>query len=100
MVHWLTGTAGSAPRICAEEDRQQPASGPTTIPPRSLASRSAWPSSPTTGRRDRALAERQHAHILSWNVYDRGGHYTARQAPDVLVQDVREFFTGCLMQQR
>jgi hypothetical protein len=30
--------------------------------------------------------------IVSWNVYDRGGHYAARQAPDLLVQDMREFF--------
>ncbi len=32
-IHWLTGTAGSAPRIYAEEDRQQPPNGPATIPP-------------------------------------------------------------------
>jgi epoxide hydrolase len=79
-VHWLTGTAGSAPRIYAEEDRQQPPSGPTTIPPGlsvplGLAQfPNAWPS-------DRALAERQGARIVSWNVCDRGGHYAARQAP-------------------
>jgi epoxide hydrolase len=96
MVHWLTGTAGSAPRIYAEEDRQQPPSGPTTIPPGlavpvGLAQFSNdWPS-------DRALAERQHARILSWNVYDRGGHYAARQAPDLYARDVREFFARCLL---
>ena len=44
-----------------------------------------WPS-------DRALAGRQGARIVSWNDYDRGGHYAARQAPDLLVQDMREFF--------
>lgn len=44
-----------------------------------------WPS-------DRALAERQGARIVSWNVYDSGGHYAARQAPDLLVSDIREFF--------
>jgi epoxide hydrolase len=95
MVYWLTGTAGSAPRIYAEEDRQQPPSGPTTTPPGLAVSlglaqfRNDWPS-------DRALADRQHAQILSWNVYDRGGHYAAHQAPDLLVQDIREFFGRCL----
>jgi epoxide hydrolase len=93
-IHWLTGTAGSAPRIYAEEDRQQPPSGPTTIPPGlpvplGLAQfPNDWPS-------DRAQAERQGAPVLSWNVYDRGGHYAARQAPDLLVQDMREFFARC-----
>jgi epoxide hydrolase len=95
MVHWLTGTAGSAPRIYAEEDRQLPPDGPTTIPP-SLAVplglaqfANDWPS-------DRALADGQHARILSWNVYDRGGHYAARQAPDLYVEDVRGFFGQCM----
>jgi hypothetical protein len=31
---------------------------------------------------------------VSWNVYDHGGHYAARQAPEVLVDDIREFFTA------
>jgi epoxide hydrolase len=92
MIHWLSGTAGSALRIYAEEDRQQPPSGPSTIPadlpvPLGLAQfANDWPS-------DRALAESQHARIVSWTVYDRGGHYAARQAPDLLIQDLRSFFT-------
>lgn len=91
-IHWLTGTAGSALRIYAEEDRQQPPSGPTTIPvglpvPLALAQfPHDWPS-------DRGLAEAQGARIVSWNVYDRGGHYAAHQAPDLLVRDMREFFS-------
>lgn len=44
-----------------------------------------WPS-------DRALAERQGARIVSWHVYDRGGHYAASQAPDLLIHDMRDFF--------
>ena len=61
-IYWLTGTAGSAPRIYAEEDRQQPPDGPTTIPPGLVVPlglaqfANDWPS-------DRALAERQNARI-------------------------------------
>ncbi len=99
MVHWLTGTAGSAPRIYAEEDRQQPPSGPTTIPP-ALAPPLGLAQFPHDWSSDRALAEEQHARILSWNIYDRGGHYAARQAPDLLVQDIRAFFTQCLAHHR
>jgi pimeloyl-ACP methyl ester carboxylesterase len=38
----------------------------------------------------RALAERQH-HIVRWTEYDRGGHFAALEAPDVLIKDLREF---------
>ena len=37
-------------------------------------------------------AERDHANIVSWNTYERGGHYAAHQAPDLLVDDMRRFF--------
>ncbi len=98
-IHWLTGTAGSAPRTYADEDRQQPPSGPTTIPP-GLAVPLGLVQFSNDWRSDRAEAERQGAHIVSWNTYDRGGHYAARQAPDLLVQDMREFFAHCLAGQR
>jgi epoxide hydrolase len=91
MVHWVTGTGGSAPRIYAEEDRQQPPSGPTTVPP-GLSVPLALAQFPNDWPSDQALAECQHANIVSWKTYDRGGHYAARQAPDLLVQDIRAFF--------
>jgi hypothetical protein len=47
-----------------------------------------------------SVVEYLDARILSWNIYDRGGHYAAHQAPDLLVQDLRQFFTRCLEQQR
>jgi epoxide hydrolase len=90
-IHWVTGTAGSAPRIYAEEDREQPPGGPTTIPP-GLRVPLALAQFPNDWPSDRALAEHQDANVVSWNVYDRGGHYAARQAPDLLVHDLREFF--------
>jgi epoxide hydrolase len=95
MIHWLTGTAGSAPRIYAEEDRQQPPNGPTTIPP-GLTVPLGLAQFPDDWPSDRALAERQGARIVSWNVYARGGHYAAHQAPDLLTHDIREFFAHVL----
>jgi hypothetical protein len=86
-IHWLTGTAGSALRIYAEHERQEPAAGPTTVP-LGLAQ----------FQRDahaiRAFAERDHANIVSWNNYDRGGHYAAHQEPGLLVDDIRSFFSA------
>lgn len=39
----------------------------------------------------RALAEQQH-NIVRWTEYDRGGHFAPMEAPDLLIDDVREFF--------
>jgi epoxide hydrolase len=30
--------------------------------------------------------------IVHWTEFDRGGHFAAMEAPDLLVSDVREFF--------
>jgi pimeloyl-ACP methyl ester carboxylesterase len=34
-------------------------------------------------------AHRQHRH---WSEFDRGGHFAAMEAPDLLVDDLRSFF--------
>ncbi|MFI7670964.1 epoxide hydrolase family protein [Nocardia sp. NPDC049526] len=39
----------------------------------------------------RVLAEQQH-NIVRWTEYDRGGHFAAMEAPDLLTDDVRAFF--------
>ena len=39
----------------------------------------------------RRYAEREHT-IVHWSEFDRGGHFAAMEAPDLLVDDVREFF--------
>ncbi len=86
-IHWLTGTAGSAIRIYADAERETPPTGPTTVPlgvaqfPGDLAS-------------IRAFAEHAHTRIVSWNHYDRGGHYAAHDAPDLLTADIRQFFAA------
>lgn len=85
MIHWLTGTAGSAIRIYAKSEREEPPTAPTTVPlgvaqfPNDLGS-------------VRAYAEHAHERIVSWNRFDRGGHYSAHDAPDLLVGDLRQFF--------
>ncbi len=84
-MHWLSGTAGSAIRIYAEHDREDPPEGPTTVP---LGLANFAHDLPAIRR----YAERDHASIVSWNVYDRGGHYCAHQEPDLLVDDIRGFF--------
>ena len=33
--------------------------------------------------------------LVHWTEYDRGGHFAAMEAPDLLVDDVRTFFRAC-----
>jgi hypothetical protein len=34
----------------------------------------------------------QAGHIVRWSELDRGGHFAALEAPDLLTADIREFF--------
>lgn len=47
--------------------------------------------SPRTTCPSRRWAERGH-NVVRWTELDRGGHFLAMEAPDLLVGDVREFF--------
>jgi len=87
-IYWLTGTAGSAMRFYREMslDAEKP-EGPTTVP-------TALAGSANDFFGIRRFADRDHANIVRWNVYDTPGHYSAHQATEVLVGDVVEFFAG------
>ena len=47
---------------------------------------------PLTSASIRRFADRDHANIVSWNEYDRGGHWSAHDAPDLLLAGLRQFF--------
>lgn len=83
-VYWLTGTAGSAARIYYEGARTWGHARPKSSVPTAVA---VFPGDTTI----RPLAERDHF-VAHWAEYDRGGHFAALEAPDLLVGDVREFF--------
>jgi epoxide hydrolase len=88
MLYWLTGTGTSAARLYYENahvtDRP---TGPTTVP---LAL--AGFGGDFSGIR--RFAERDHANIVRWTMFDRGGHFAAHKAPNELIGDIRAFFTG------
>jgi epoxide hydrolase len=86
MLYWLTGTANSSARLYYENVHhgtfpQQPATTPTGV---------------AVFAEDIAIrryAERGN-NIVHWTEFDRGGHFAALEAPDLLTEDVREFFRG------
>ncbi len=85
MFYWLTGTAGSAARLYyenmhAEADWGRP---PSSTPVGVAAFAEDIPI--------RRYGE-QSNNIVHWSDFERGGHFAAIEAPDLLVTDVREFF--------
>jgi pimeloyl-ACP methyl ester carboxylesterase len=85
-IYWLTGTGASSAhlyyevRAAAERDAPLTRSGtPTGI--------ARFPTDPTIRR----VAEREH-NVVHWSDFERGGHFAALEAPDLLVDDIRTFF--------
>jgi epoxide hydrolase len=90
-LFWFTNTSASSARFYFENrawfathagERQ----GAVTTVPIGLAS-FAFDFRPI-----RKFVERDHENVIHWNNYDRGGHWAAHDAPDLLVGDIREFY--------
>jgi pimeloyl-ACP methyl ester carboxylesterase len=86
MVYWLTSTAGSAARLFKETGRDLASAGePSTVP----TGMAVFPHDPLLPIR--SVVERAH-NIVHWSEFERGGHFPAIDAPDLLVNDLRSFF--------
>jgi pimeloyl-ACP methyl ester carboxylesterase len=86
MLYWLTGTAASAARLYYENAHSSHHPTEPTMVPMALAGFAGDFSG------IRRFAERDHANIVRWSMYDHGGHFAAHKAPDLYVGDVRAFF--------
>jgi epoxide hydrolase len=84
-IYWLTNTAASSARFYYEDRHSEHATEPTIIPIGLAAF--AYDFTPL-----RRFAERDHSNIVHWNEYDRGSHWSAHDAPDLLIADIQEFF--------
>jgi microsomal epoxide hydrolase len=87
-VYWVTKTINSSIRLYCESQRGQNF-GPTdefvTVP----TGVAVFPKE--MFRIPRAYAESRF-NVVQYNRFDRGGHFAALEEPDLLIQDVREFF--------
>jgi epoxide hydrolase len=81
-LYWLTGTGASSAHLYYET-RDEPAGQPSEVP----TGIALFPTDPAIRR----VAEREHR-IVHWAEYDRGGHFAAMEAPDLVVGDLRTFF--------
>ncbi|GIJ43962.1 hydrolase [Virgisporangium aliadipatigenens] len=91
-LYWLTGTAASAARLYAESiDRVSAWIGGTRLDPVSVpVGASVFPAE--VPRPSRRWAARRYPDIRYWAEHGRGGHFPALEAPDLLVDDLRNFF--------
>ena len=88
MIYWVTQTINSSTRLYYETREQPLQLSPTNRvePPVAMA---VFPKEIPVP--PRALAERGY-NIRRWTVMPRGGHFAAMEQPDLLAQDIREFF--------
>jgi pimeloyl-ACP methyl ester carboxylesterase len=83
-LYWLTRTAASSADQYVEGASRRHAPRPPSGVPTGVA---VFP----MDRSVRAFAELEHT-ITHWSIFERGGHFAAMEAPDLLVGDVRDFF--------
>ncbi|APU16879.1 MULTISPECIES: epoxide hydrolase family protein [Actinoalloteichus] len=83
MIYWFTETFASSTRIYKESTHWGAELADSGVP----TACALFPGDVTI----RAVAEQQHT-VVRWTEYDRGGHFAAMEAPDLLVEDVRAFF--------
>ncbi|WP_053204687.1 epoxide hydrolase family protein [Jiangella muralis] len=94
-IYWFTGTGATAAHVVYEGMQafrqfmasagDQPQEAPV-LPPGAVAVFAADTSV-------RHLVDPMGT-VVRWTEYDRGGHFAALEAPDLLAADVREFFAG------
>lgn len=82
-ILWFTGTIGSSMALYKESEiwgAELPNSGvPTGV-------------AVFSGISLRAVAEQQNT-VVHWSEFDRGGHFVSMEAPDLLIKDLRTFFS-------
>ena len=85
-IYWFTRTAGSSARWYFEDAHS--GAGYREVPNRTPTGVAVFP---YDFRSVRKFAERSN-NIVHWSTFDRGGHFAAMDAPDLLVGDIRKFF--------
>lgn len=83
-IYWFTRTAASSARLYKETQRSWGAAAEYSALPHGVA---VFPGDSGVRR----IAEREH-NVVHWSEFDRGGHFAAMEAPELLVDDVRAFF--------
>jgi|TARA_B110000483_G_scaffold192787_1_gene229292 microsomal epoxide hydrolase len=89
MLYWITGAVGSSfwPYYARMHSPWPIPAGQTVDVPTGYIE---FPKEILTP--PRSVAEKFYSNIQSWTTCDRGGHFAALEQPELLVQDMRQFF--------
>ena len=85
-IYWFTATAGSAAHTYYERFND-----PAMWMPKERSTVPTAVAVFTTDLSIRPFADKVN-NVVRWSEFDRGGHFAALEAPDLLTTDVREFF--------
>ncbi|AXE24656.1 epoxide hydrolase [Streptomyces globosus] len=85
-IYWLTGTAGSSAALYYEDGRSWGGQEASPVP----LGVAMFTVQDIALRRDEEKAN----NLVRWTEFDRGGHFAAMEAPDLLLADLREFFAA------
>ncbi|MFC6018815.1 epoxide hydrolase family protein [Plantactinospora solaniradicis] len=83
-LYWLTGTGATSAQLYYETRAASPGPVVRSTVPTGVA---VFPTDPAIRR----ISEREH-NVVHWSEFDRGGHFAALEAPELLVDDIRAFF--------
>ncbi|MCS7462150.1 epoxide hydrolase [Paenibacillus doosanensis] len=89
MLYWLSGTANSSARMYYE-GAHDPAAWAPKAPSNTPVGVAVFQSSDVAIRRYAEQSNR----IVHWSEFDRGTHFAAIDAPDLMIGDIRNFFRG------
>jgi len=84
-IYWVTETAASSTRIYYENRVAPPVQGRVSVP----TACALFPKEITTPPRKWVEAR---YNLVRWTPMPRGGHFAALEQPELLINDVREFF--------
>jgi pimeloyl-ACP methyl ester carboxylesterase len=85
-LYWLTNTGGSSIRFYYEDAHEGRHAEPTSVP----LGVAGFAGDFSGVRR---LAERDHHNLVQWNMHpEPGGHYAAHLEPEILADDIRDFY--------
>jgi pimeloyl-ACP methyl ester carboxylesterase len=85
-IYWFTATAGSSARLYYEDaHREDVPTEPTTFPLGVAIFADDF-------QTIRPFAERDHHNLVHWSEFDRGGHYSGHQVPELLAEDLLVYF--------
>ncbi len=88
MIYWVTGTIGSSARLYFESSRRPLSISPANRvkPPVAVAQFPKEIPMPPRGLAERGL------NVVRWTEMPQGGHFAALEQPELLANDLREFF--------